>query len=284
MAIELLYPRPDLRAATTRQRDAFVRDGYLLLPGVLTGTEIDRLTAAVDRIHRRENLDGPDPDPKRRMDFMPVLEEGQEFIDLIDHERTFGFVLDLLGPYIQFGLSTVTVHPPNPVFKGFLHTDGGPALQRIRPSETSWPLQVKILWFLTDVDRPDMGNIVFVPGSHLRPFPEEGGQDQYGQLPSATTPGTTQVMANAGDALIFTHALWHGGAANISTMTRKNVQYGYNQMFIRNYDYGEGVPDSVLQAASPRQRRLLGDLGPDARPSASFYAPRDHLRLMFGEP
>jgi hypothetical protein len=283
MTIELLYPRPELRTATPRQHDAFHRDGYLILPGVLQPAEIDRLTAAVDRIYKRENLEGANPDPTRRMDFMPVLEEGREFVELIDHERTFGFVLDLLGPYLQFGLSTVTVHPPNPVFKGFLHVDGGPHLQRIRPSETSWPLQVKIIWFLTEVDRPDMGNIVFVPGSHLRPFPEEGGQDEFGELPAATTPGTTQVMAHAGDALIFTHALWHGGAVNRSEVTRKNIQYGYNQMFFRNYDYGEGVPESVLADASPRQRRLLGDLGPGARPSHAFYPPRDHLRLMYGD-
>jgi ectoine hydroxylase-related dioxygenase (phytanoyl-CoA dioxygenase family) len=283
MTIELLYPRPELRVATARERDAFHRDGYLVLPGVLDGAEVDRLTRAVDRIFRRENLDSADPDPGRRMDFMPVLEEGREFVELIDHERTFGYVLDLLGPYIQFGLSTVTVHPPNPVFKGFLHVDGGPAMQRIRPSETSWPLQVKIIWFLTDVDRPDMGNIVFVPGSHLRPFPEEGGQDEFGELPAAATPGTTQVMARAGDALIFTHALWHGGAVNRSGVTRKNIQYGYNQMFFRNYDYGEHVPESVLADASPRQRRLLGDMGPGGKPSHSFYPPRDHLRLMYGD-
>ena len=283
MAIELLYPRPELRVATARQRDTLHRDGYLILPGVLTKTEIERLVGAVDRIYRRENLERATPDPRWRMDFMPVLEEGQEFIDLIDHERTFGFVLDLIGPYIQFGLSTVTVHPPNPVFKGFLHVDGGPHLQRIRPSETSWPLQVKIIWFLTDVTERDMGNIVFVPGSHLRPFPEEGGHDEFGELPAATTPGTTQVMAQAGDALIFTHALWHGGAVNTSTVTRKNIQYGYNQMFFRNYDYGERVPPSVLAAATPRQRRLLGDMGPGGKPSQSFYPPRDHLTLMFGE-
>ena len=53
-------------------------------------------------------------------------------------------------------------------------------------------------------------------------------------------------MATAGDALIFTHALWHGGAVNRSSVTRKNIQYGYNQMFFRNYDYGERVPESVL--------------------------------------
>lgn len=227
-------------------------------------------------------MQSDNPDPTRRMDALGVLHEGQVFIDLIDHPAMFGVVLDILGPYIQFGLATATSHPPSPTFKGFLHVDGGPAMQRIRVSETSWPLQVKILWFLTDCSNPDMGNIVFVPGSHLRPFPEEGGQDEFGELPAATTPGTHQVLAKAGDAMIFTHSLWHGGAANLSTVTRKNIQYGYNQMFFRNFDY-DPIPPEVLAACTPRQRRLLGDHGPGAQPSEHFYPKRDHYKLMMGE-
>ncbi len=282
MAVELLYPRPPLRTISQAQRDQFARDGYLLFPGVLSPAEIERIVPAVDAIYAREVMASDNPDPTRRMDRLGCLQDGQVFIDLIDHPSMFGVVLDILGPYIQFGLATVTVHPPNPVYTGFLHVDGGPHLQRIRASETSWPLQVKVLWFLTDVSAPDMGNIVFVPGSHLRPFPEEGGFDEFGELPAATTPGTTQVLARPGDALIFTHSLWHGGARNSSTVTRKNIQYGYNQMFFRNFDY-DPVPPDVLAACTPRQRRLLGDLGPGTRPSHHFYPPRDHLEVMFGE-
>ena len=282
MSVELIYPRPALRTITQDQLDQFHRDGYLLFPGVLEAPDVERIAAAVDRIYERDNLAGPNPDPKRRMDALGVLHEDPVFIELIDHPSMFGVVLDVLGPYIQFGLATATVHPPNPVYTGFLHVDGGPALQRIRASETSWPLQVKVLWFLTDVSAPDMGNIVFVPGSHLRPFPETGGFDEFGELESARTPGTTQVLAKPGDALIFTHSLWHGGAANLSTVTRKNIQYGYNQLFFRNFDY-DPIPEAVLSAATPRQRRLLGDMGPGAKPSLHFYPPRDQVAVMFGE-
>ena len=280
MSVELIYPRPPLRAIDQDQLDQFRGDGYLLFPGALGADDLARIAAAVDRIHTRFLAGGAEP--SQRMDALGVLHEDPVFISLIDHPSMFGVVLDLLGPYIQFGLATATVHPPNPVFTGFLHVDGGPALQRIRVSETSWPLQVKVLWFLTDVSAPDMGNIVFVPGSHLRPFPESGGFDEFGELESARTPGTTQVLARPGDALVFTHSLWHGGAANLSTVTRKNIQYGYNQVFFRNFDY-DPIPDAVMAAATPRQRRLLGDMGPNAKPSLHFYPPRDQVELMFGE-
>ena len=281
MAVDLLYPRPPLSTITRLQREQFARDGYLLFPGVLSQSEIHRIVPAVDRLYERDVLQRANPDPTRRLDALGVLHEDQVFINLVDHPSMFGVVLDILGPYIQLGLATATVHPPNPVFTGFLHVDGWPHLQRIRVSETSWPLQAKVLWFLTDVSAPDMGNIVFVPGSHLRPFPEEGGFDEYGELPSATTPGTTQVLAHPGDALIFTHSLWHGGARNTSTVTRKNIQYGYNQMFFRNFDY-DPIPPEVLERCTPRQRRLLGDMGPGGKPNHHFYPPRDHLKVMLG--
>ena len=65
-------------------------------------------------------------------------------------------------------------------------------------------------------------------------------------------------------------------------MTRKNIQYGYNQMFFRSFDYYE-TPPEVLERATPRQRRMLGDLGPGAKASQHFYPPRDQLAVMLGE-
>jgi hypothetical protein len=282
MSVELKYPRPPLRTLSQAQYDQFHRDGYLLMPGVLPQADIDRIVPEIDRLWEREVEADPNHDRAKRFDGQGILHESKTFLELIDHPAMFGVLLDLMGPYLQFSLATVTAHPPNPVFKGFLHCDGGPALQRIRVSETSWPLAAKILWFLTDTSKADMGNIVFVPGSHLRPFPEEGGHNEFGELPSATTPGTTQVMAKPGDALVFTHSLWHGGAANLSTVTRKNVQYGYSQGFFRNYDYDE-IPQHVVEWCTPRQRRLLGVLDAGAPPHQHYYPPADQVKLMFGD-
>jgi len=36
------------------------------------------------------------------------------------------------------------------------------------------PLQIKIQYFLTDLEEADSGNFTIVPGSHNRPFPEGG--------------------------------------------------------------------------------------------------------------
>ena len=90
----------------------------------------------------------------------------------MDHPKAFRTILELMGPYIQLSMAEAVVRPPNKDFKGYIHTDGGQALRRIRVTETSWPLQLKIQYFLTDVRKPFSGNFTLFPGSHLRPYPE----------------------------------------------------------------------------------------------------------------
>ena len=41
------------------------------------------------------------------------------------------------------------------------------------------------------------------------------------------------------------------------------------------------IPE-VVEQASPRQRRLLGDLGYDFRPGSYFYVPDDQTEMIMG--
>ena len=47
---------------------------------------------------------------------------------------------------------------------------------------------------------------------------------------------------------------------------------------MRCYDF-EKVPDTV-ERATPRQRRLLGDLGYEFRPGSYFYVPEDQSQVI----
>ena len=81
----------------------------------------------------------------------------------------------------------------------------------------------------------------------------------------------------------FPHAIWHGPQPNHSGKARKTILYNYCQMFMRAYDYS-GPYTKLFERCTPRQRRLLGDLGhgPDFRPGDFFYAPTDQEALMTG--
>ena len=256
-------------------REQWAIDGFLIMKGVLSRTQIKRFSSEVDRLHRKYVVRNPDVQNSSGLDRRNILPESPIFHELIDHPATFQTVLDLMGPHIQLSMAEAIMRPPDPDFKGYIHTDGGQALRHIRVSETSWPIQLKIQYFLTDVSRQNMGNFTRFPGSHLRPYPE-------GDAPiNAHTPGAVQVCANAGDAAIFPHSLWHGVSPNKSRRARKTLIYGYGQLCFRTFDF-DGHSEEVMKQCTPRQRRLLGDLGSDWRPGAYFYSPADQEKVMKG--
>ncbi len=111
------------------------------------------------------------------------------------------------------------------------------------------------------------------PGSHLRPFPEDADA-----LPTPRTPGAVQLTGKAGDCYLFPHSLWHGPTSNRSGRARKTLLYNYCQMFVRWYDFE--LTSEVKERCTPRQRRLLGDLGSDFRPGSYFYAPVDQVEVI----
>ena len=260
---------------TDEQRRQWAIDGYLVLKGVLSRPEIDRMIREIDRLHRKHILQNKEADPKKGLDRRNVMEDSDAFVGLMDHPATFGVTLDLMGPYIQLSMSEVIVRPPNPGFKGYIHTDGGQAMRRMRMTETSWPMQIKIQYFLTDVKKPYRGNFTLFPGSHLRPYPE-------GEPPiTPETPGAVQVCVEAGDAAIFSHALWHGVSPNRSHRIRKTLIYCYSQMCFRPFDFEKPTPE-LLKRCTRRQRRLLGDLGNPWRAGAYFYGPQDQIKIMTG--
>jgi ectoine hydroxylase-related dioxygenase (phytanoyl-CoA dioxygenase family) len=172
-------------------------------------------------------------------------------------------------------MSQAIVRASGDGFPGYTHTDGGEGQREIRVMETSRPIAVKAMYLLSDVEGNDCGNFTVFPGSHMRPI-------QFNQDPPVgpNTPGAVQLTGKAGDCYIFSHALWHGPAANNSGKARKTLLYNYCQMFMRCYDFKD-IPE-IVEQASPRQRRLLGDLGYDFRPGSYFYVPDDQTEMIMG--
>ena len=253
-----MSPRKRKLKLSVEQKRQWAIDGYLLLPGVLSAPEVKHFTRAADKLYRTHLRRNKDANPSSTMLHRNAMEDNDVFVELIDYPSTFDMVVELLGPYIQLSMSEVVVRGPNPDIKGFVHTDGGPAMPHIRPTETSWPLQLKVQYFLTNVTKPDSGNFVVFPGSHLRPFPKSQGAI------SVETPGTVQICAKAGDVAIFPHSLWHGAAPNHTRRARKTLIYCYSQMCFRAYDFEKPTAE-LLERCTPRQRRLQGDLGHEFR-------------------
>ena len=226
-------------------------------------------------VQETPNLQGNNRFGKGAYTIIRAIERTDALDPLTDHPRTFGTILSLMGPYLQImGTQIYVRHPDVEALMGF-HTDAGPSLQRIHPHPDSLPLQFKIQFFLTDLSEPDQGNFMCVPGSHKVRFPEN--RLAKGEYPE----GAIQVLAEAGDAVIFPWALWHGVGPNQTDRIRKSVTFRYGQMWSRPYDYDK-LPADALARMTPRRRRLFGDMGENHHPT-DYFKPRDQLEIIYGD-
>jgi len=275
---------------TAEQRRQWAVDGYIHLQGALDPQEVALYSGLIDSMRHQPGWE-PTPDvprghydwvernptaadPDSFMDRRDIMGYAQPFLDLIDRPNVFDPILELMGPHIVLSMTQAIVRAPTTEFPGFTHTDGGEALRRIRVTETSRPLAMKALYLLTDVEGTDCGNFTVFPGSHLRQIPFD-----CDAAPTPHTPGAVQLGGRAGDCYLFSHALWHGPAPNHSGKGRKTLLYNYAQMFLKTYDFP--TMTGVMDSCTPRQRRLLGDLGHDPRPGDYFYVPDDQEDVIY---
>ena len=118
------------RKLSADQQNRLTIDGYLVLPGMLTKAKIAQIVREVDRLQRKYR--SPDAKPGTGMDRRGILADSPVFMDLIDYPKAFDIIVELMGTYIQLSMAEATVRAPDPDNKGFIHTDGGQALRRIR--------------------------------------------------------------------------------------------------------------------------------------------------------
>lgn len=279
-----------MQTMTEDQRERWRIDGYLHIEGALSADEVAFFSAELDRIRHLPGWEpstevlghydwlpgAADRSPDGFMDRRDLLGYHQAFIDLIDHPGVFDLVVDIMGPHILLSMTQAIVRPAGTDFPGYTHTDGGEALREIRVTESSPPLAMKAMYLLSDVDGTDNANLTVYPGSHTRAWPT--GRTPR---PDPHGPGAAQLTGRAGDCYLFPHALWHGPAPNRGDHPRSTLLYNYCQLFVRWYDFA-AVPD-VLDRCTPRQRRLLGDLGHPFRPGDYFYVPRDQQEVILGD-
>jgi ectoine hydroxylase len=237
-------------------------DGFLALTGVLSPAEVDRLSAAIDRVYDEEVAGGH----IRRGEPMHVLGDiarDDLFLDLVDHPLVLPLISDELGWNIHLYHCHLDVTPPlteprrRPAW-GW-HQDGG--RQNLDLDSDPRPrMSLKVAFWLSDVSEPGRGNILVVPGSHERntlprPANPEDGFDPPG--------GTRPVLASPGDALVFDRRLWHSRSDNLSEHTRRVVFLAYSFRWVRPRDeFGIDPGSERFRALSPVRRQLLGEPAP----------------------
>jgi ectoine hydroxylase-related dioxygenase (phytanoyl-CoA dioxygenase family) len=235
---------------TTEERESFERDGYLVLPRVLTRAEAERYERLVDGVfeRRRRNVGAP-----VAVHELSAVRACPDLAPLCDHPRVLGAVWSILGWNVHVYHSHIDVHPPTgadvlPRFEW--HQDGG-RQNRDLEAEPRPRMSIKVAYWLSDLSLPGRGNLRLVPGSH-RVNRIDGPPKR--DMPWPDPAGALDVTAEAGDALLFDRRVWHARSPNRSTTTRKAVFFAYTYRWVVPRDVA-ARPDA---RHSPVQRQLLG--------------------------
>lgn len=238
---------------TDEQRSQFDQEGYLIVPDALDCDTLGRLLEASNRVDQEERKKR-DLDPMEMMAKFRTIVEDDAFLELLDWQKTFPLIWDILGWNIQHYISHLIYYPPEAknsvaLKHGGWHQDGGrpvPEMERPQPR-----LSLKIAFWLTDVSKPENGGIQIIPGSHKK-------DEQPKRNPSKEFNDSMQVCVKAGTAVLFDRRIWHSRGINTSDITRKVLFLGYSYRWLRGLDYNV-IPEEVLKKCNPIQRQMLGD-------------------------
>src|SRR5215469_4989943 len=254
------YDEVPTAAMTQEQRALFEQDGYLIIRGALTPTEVEYYTAAIDRVYAEQQAAGLIA-PGKAMHVLSAVANCYEAAGLIDHPVTFPYVWSILGWNVHIYHSHLDIHPPireKQPFRFEWHQDGGRQNRELEgaPRER---MSVKLAYWLSDVSEKGRGNLKIVPGSHKTNW-IDGPPRRDVEWPDPE--GAIEVQVHPGDVVFFDRRLWHCRSNNYSDVTRKAMFFGYTLRWIAIRDEIEALHASPeFQSLSPVRRQLLGGIG-----------------------
>ncbi|MYA22057.1 MAG: phytanoyl-CoA dioxygenase family protein [Gemmatimonadetes bacterium] len=246
---------------TDDEWETFNREGILFFEDALDQAAVDELTAAVDRVCQSS--------PKYRagetFGCQNIVERDPAFAALIDHPRHIGYAYDFFGELLKLHQSQFFIRPPGGERYNLWHPDGARAVP-YGTFSPELPLQIKIGFWLTDLPRAKMGNLVVLPGSHRKQYVDEYDSHQ-------PIPGERVVCPRKGTMTFMHSSIWHRVEPNESDVVRKNIFYAYCPAWVTPADRLQSDP-AWLETLNREQRiimRSYTNAYHNAKPPASDF-------------
>ena len=260
----------------------FDRLGYLTIPGLLTGDQAKSLAAAVDALEDEAALRVAQPPrqacPRGTHVYHHNAERGyyatgaretgatlmiEDFFNadpafdlLVNHAPTMSYIDAIVQERATINNSEIRIRYPGNQTGTHM---GGPVGSKHRYSYNHAGINgmmVRMIYFVHDVG-PDDGPFCVVPATHKSNMecPYEGRNPDE-------EPGMIGLTAQAGDGILFTENLRHGGLTNRSNRTRKTIHIGYGPFWMKSQNIGTMDEDQYIlpqtyKRYSPEQRLLF---------------------------
>lgn len=218
------------------------RQGYTVLPGLLTGAECDEAAENLERLAAERDRGGHEC----------VFNKGRVFERIYQVPALLEFVRYFLGEDALLSSAHGSILPPG-TGGGGLHADGAITGHNRSASMaaadggrriTSHVLSCNVIWCISDFTATN-GATQVVPGSHL--------WETLEMRPDGLQQARI-VEAERGSALVFNVNTWHGSSANTSEQKRYALLTPWRRYWTRcEYEMARMVDPDVLARA--------GDLG-----------------------
>jgi ectoine hydroxylase-related dioxygenase (phytanoyl-CoA dioxygenase family) len=240
------------------QRAAYERDGFLAIAGLVDETWLRRLRAVMAEFveHSRSLTESnllfdlePDHSAKspRLRRLVSPADLHETFWEFMSTSVIVDVVEDLIGPDIKFHHSKLNFKAPRGGEEVKWHQD-----IQFWPHTNYSPLTVGV--FLSDVE-PGMGNVGFVPGSHLGElFDQYDGETWVGCISDADLARVDVASAvfpvgPAGSITVHNCRTVHGSAPNRSNRERP--------LLLQTYSAADALPYTDLVRPSPHGDVLI---------------------------
>jgi fumagillin biosynthesis dioxygenase len=234
---------------------ALKKDGFCVVPNVLSAAELERVHAAIETaIEKTRTEHGGtfnsliDPNASSiRLNNLPDFDP--IFVDLLRHPEALPIMRRLLGPDAYVANFSANIAMPG---AGAMRIHSDQAL--IMPGPWTDCLAMNIIWCFDDVRREN-GATRYIPGSHLWQRLEDVPPDAEDRLQSFTAP--------AGSLIAMEGRMWHTSGANTTESERRSMAFAY---YVRGFLRGQVNWDVTLSEKTKSSldedaRQLLG-MGP----------------------
>jgi hypothetical protein len=259
----------------------FDRLGYLVIPNMLAASDVQSLAKAIDALeeHALAHVDQP---PRKKSAWGPEYhfndEKGyyvqgerkdgstliiEDFFNadpafdlLVNHGRTMEFICSIIQERPTINNSEIRIRYPGNQSRSHM---GGPISGKYRYSFNASGIDcmmTRMIYFVHDVSDDD-GPFCVVPATHKSHL-----KSPYGTNDADAEPGMIGLTVKAGDAILFTENLRHGGLSIRSGKTRKTLHIGYGPFWMKSQniatmDEEPYITDATYERYTPDQRALF---------------------------